>query len=101
MKICYMTGAVINAGDFLIENRSLQILKKVYNEPEICIKKRVGINYDNFIDELNSFDLILFSGGPIYYSGVYSDKQIPFVSDLSCVKSKIAVCGGGGIILSR
>lgn len=85
MRICYMTGAVKNAGDFLIERRVEELLR--YAQPNVEIKKylRANISFDKCVSELNTYDCILFGGGPYYRSGIYPT-DIPFVSNLASIK---------------
>ena len=41
MKICLMSGAVINAGDFLIENRAHALINHFIPGSEVTILNRV------------------------------------------------------------
>lgn len=93
MKLALMSGAYKNAGDFLIEHRSKKLLEKVYPEAHIDVMKR-DISYDDQIDKLNTYDAIVFGGGPGFQKNIYPDK-IPFVSDLSEIKVPCAVIGWG------
>lgn len=95
-NILYMTGAVINAGDFLIEKRMIALLTKFMPDIKITKTCRVGISYDDRLDYLNSFDAIIFAGGPIYQNTIYP-KAIPFVSrqNLERLKTPIFFLGGG------
>ena len=89
-----MSGAVINAGDFLIEKRAIQLLKHFIPEAQISILNRVKIDYSDKIDYLNSFDGIVFAGGPIYSPDIYP-KSIPFVNDLTKISPPVIFMGGG------
>lgn len=89
-----MSGAVINAGDFLIEKRAIQLLKHFIPEAQISILNRVKIDYSDKIDYLNSFDGIIFAGGPIYSPDIYP-KSIPFVNDLAKLSPPVIFMGGG------
>lgn len=93
MKIALMSGAYKNAGDFLIEYRSKGLLEKVYPEATINVLKR-DLSYDDRIDELNSYDAIVFGGGPGFQRNIYPDK-IPFVSDLDSIKVPCSIIGWG------
>lgn len=88
-----MSGAYKNAGDFLIEKRSREILQFCFPEAEIDIFKR-NISYDDKIDELNSYDAIVFGGGPGFQKNIYPDRT-PFVSNLESIKVPCAVLGWG------
>lgn len=93
MNIALMSGAYINAGDFLIEERCRNLLKTNVTNANIDILKR-NIAYDDQIDSLNEYDLIIFGGGPGFQKKLYP-KQIPFVSDLNKIKPPIAIMGWG------
>lgn len=95
-KICLMSGAVINSGDFLIEKRSLALIKHFIPDSEVTILNRVTEDYSNRIDALNTYDAIIFSGGPLYQPGLYR-KGIPFVTEerISEVRTPIFFVGGG------
>ena len=92
-NVLYMTGAVVNAGDFLIEKRAKALLKKFIPNIELTTEVRVK-TYSDRIDYLNSFDAILFPGGPLYQLGIYPN-AIPFVRDLSLIKRPVFFIGGG------
>ena len=97
-KICLMSGAVINAGDFLIEKRSLDLIKHFLKDSEVTILNRVREDYSNRVDMLNGFDAVMFCGGPIYQPGVYG-KSLPFVNarmlEENRVKPPVFFMGGG------
>ena len=86
----------MNAGDFLIEKRTLELLREFVPNSEITIANRVGVDYSERVDFLNSFDVILFAGGPIYQKDIYP-QAIPFVNQeyLCGVKTPIMFIGGG------
>lgn len=93
-NVLYMTGAVVNAGDFLIEKRTKALLNKYIPNIELTTEIRVKKDYSDRIDYLNSFDAILFPGGPIYQLDIYPN-AIPFVHDLSLINKPIFFIGGG------
>lgn len=95
-KICLMGGAVVNAGDFLLEKRSYDLIRHFIPDSEITVLNRVKEDYSNKVDHLNSFDAIIFAGGPLYRPGLYRH-QIPFVhrSLLKNVNTPIFFMGGG------
>lgn len=95
-NILYMTGAVINAGDFLIEKRMLALLERFMPDAKITKVCRVGVDYNNQLDFLNSFDAIIFAGGPIYQRSIYPN-AIPFVSreKLERLTTPLFFFGGG------
>jgi hypothetical protein len=91
-----MGGAVINAGDFLIEERTKALLRYFIPDAEITTLQRVRKDYDDSINYLNSFDAILFAGGPIYQPNIYPS-SIPFVSKIhwSKIIPPVFFIGGG------
>lgn len=89
-----MTGAVKNAGDFLIERRTVELLRAIKPGVEIEKFQRNRVCYDERISEFNSYDFILFAGGPLFQAGIYP-KQIPFVSNLEKIKIPVVFMGGG------
>lgn len=74
-----MSGAVINAGDFLIEKRTHDLIKHFIPEAEVTILNRVTDDYSERVDFLNDFDAIIFGGGPVYQPGLYP-RNLPFVN---------------------
>lgn len=93
MKIALMSGAYVNAGDFLIEHRSIELLKTFTDASKIDILKR-DISYDDEIDRLNNYDMIIFGGGPGYQENIYPDR-IPFVSRMDQITVPISIMGWG------
>ena len=95
-KLLYMSGAVVNAGDFLIEKRALALLHHLIPEASLTIACRVGKDYTDQLEYLNSFDGIIFAGGPIYQISIYPN-AIPFVSKskLGNVTKPLFFIGGG------
>lgn len=79
MKVALMSGAYINAGDFLIENRSKALIEKFVKNAEVDILKR-NIAYDDKMDMLNNYELIVFGGGPGFQRKMYPD-AMPFVQN--------------------
>lgn len=94
MKIALMSGAYVNAGDFLIEKRCKILLEKNIKDAHIDVFKR-NVSYDNRIEELNQYDLIVIGGGPGYQKNMYPD-EMPFVSNLNEVKVPVTILGWGG-----
>ena len=78
IKLCLMSGAFLNAGDFLIERRSLDLIKHFIPNSDVTVLKRVQEDYTDKIGMLNQFDAIIFAGGPIYQTKIYPN-GIPFV----------------------
>lgn len=93
MKIVLLSGAIKNAGDYLITERAKRILQYCY--PQALINTIVR-NYqlDDKLSMLNEADVIVIAGGPSYKKTLYP-KDIPLVHDLNLVKSKIFIMGAG------
>lgn len=62
MKIALLSGAFVNAGDFLIEQRSKVLLETNIPNVQVDVLKRNRC-YDDKIDMLNGYDMIVFGGG--------------------------------------
>lgn len=92
MKIAMMSGALVNAGDFLIGNRSRALFEKFIPNAEVSTFK-TNIDYNNRVDELNEHDLVVFAGGP--YSLHEYSRHVPFVSDLTRLKTPVVIMGQG------
>ena len=93
MKIALMSGAFVNAGDFLIEERCKNLFLANISGAQVDIFKR-NISYDDKVDMLNTYDLIVFGGGPGFQKNIYPDRM-PFVSDLNRISTPIAIMGWG------
>lgn len=63
MRIAQLTGAYVNAGDFLIEKRSTALLQQFLPNAQITIYSRKDI--ESRFDEIDSNDVIIFTGGPL------------------------------------
>lgn len=87
-----MGGAYGNSGDFLIEQRSTELIKTITGA-EVDILKR-NISYDDKLDVLNDYDLIVFAGGPIFQPHIYP-RRIPFVREIDRVEPPVRILGGG------
>lgn len=93
MKIGILSGAVKNAGDFLIVERSKKMLQMVYPDSEFITFNRL-INLENRIKELNSCDILVLAGGPVYLEQTYP-QAVPLVRELNNIKSPIITLGCG------
>lgn len=94
MKIALLSGAVKNAGDYLITDRCSQVLQAVYPDAEISRYIRNHPLPQEQLEEVNDADCVIIGGGPCYKRNLYPD-SIPFVSDLKLVKPKIFMMGCG------
>lgn len=93
MKFSILSGAYVNAGDFLIVDRSIKLLQHIYQDCEIKIYER-RLPLEKNIDEINQSDVLILAGGPAYMPDVYP-KIIPLVDDLDKIKVKIITLGLG------
>ena len=93
MKFSILSGAYVNAGDFLIVDRTIKLLKNIYPECTIKIYERRK-KLDNYIAEINKTDALVFAGGPAYMPSVYPD-EIPLIDDLDKITTKIITIGLG------
>ena len=90
MNIALLSGAYGNSGDSLIEQRCKALLENIYGAGSVDIFSRKAL-VDNF-DEINSHDLVVFSGGPIYQQDIGKNFNVSQVIKLT---SPIKICGGG------
>lgn len=93
MKFSVLSGAYVNAGDFLIVDRSIKILKNVYPDCEIKTYER-RLSLEKNLDEINKSDALIFAGGPAYMMDIYP-QNIPLVDDLERIKVKMFTLGLG------
>lgn len=93
MKITLLSGAYKNAGDFLIVERSEQLLRYVYPTAEI-IKFERRKSLDAELGKINNSNCLVVAGGPAYVRTVYPD-VLPLVSDLNKIKVPIFALGLG------
>lgn len=92
-KFCILSGAYVNAGDFLIVKRTKEILKYIYpNCSFIEIARNKSLT--PYLAKINEADALIIAGGPAYLPNVYPD-TIPLVDDLSQIKTKIVPVGLG------
>ena len=93
MKIGILSGANKNAGDFLIEKRSIDLIRSNYPDAQVVAFKR-WLPLDDEIERLNQCDFIVFAGGPALQPSVYPN-EIPLVDDLNAIKPPIYSLGLG------
>ena len=85
MKIAVLHGAIINAGDFLIKNRAISLLKYFYPDSEIVEYYR-NQSLEEKLPEINACDILVFAGGPGYCNGFYP-RMAPVTDDLNKIKN--------------
>lgn len=94
MKIALMSGAVKNAGDYLITERTQKLLKHFYPDAEIRVFIRNYPLNEEKIAEINAADAMVIGGGPCYKWDLYP-QSLPLVPDLSVLKPKMFLVGSG------
>ena len=92
MNIALMSGAYVNAGDFLIEHRCKMLIENILRANVDVLKRDIA--YDDSIDKLNQYDAIVFGGGPGFQRNLYPNK-VPFVDRLDDIKVPIRILGWG------
>jgi len=93
MKIALLSGAYKNAGDFLIVERTCQLLEHVITGCEIMKFER-RLPLDAELEKVNGCDAVVVAGGPMYHRAVYP-KVFPLVNDLSKILPPFLIIGGG------
>lgn len=99
MDIALLTGAYVNAGDFLIEERAEELLKYAIKDVNIHKYKRNDIY--KYINEINDMKAAVFSGGPIYLENIEKYITPPGGEKEYCIKQYEAlkvpfmIIGGG------
>lgn len=93
MKIALLHGARVNAGDFLILERSKQLLKHYY--PECMIREYYrNESLEEKLEEINLQDILIFVGGPGYMFEFYPE-NVPLVKELDKIRIPIMIIGMG------
>ena len=92
-RFSLLSGAYINAGDFLIVDRTKKLLRYVYPDCEITEYKR-DQKLDGYLEVINRTDALIIAGGPAYMMNIYPD-IIPLVDNLEDIKTKIIAIGLG------
>ena len=93
MKFSILSGAYVNAGDFLIVDRCIKLIKNVFPDCEVNVYERRK-SLENKIEELNNSDAIILAGGPAYLPNLYPE-TIPLVNNLEDITTKIIAIGLG------
>lgn len=93
MKIALLSGAYKNAGDFLIVQRSKELLKYVYPNCEIVEYERRNSLEEN-LQDINEMDCIVLAGGPAYVWNAYPE-VLPLASDLDKIQVPIFALANG------
>ncbi len=90
MRISLLSGAYGNSGDSLIEFRSRCLLEHIFEDAEIRIFSRKKIK--ECYEDINSCDIIFFSGGPLYQRDISRNFDV----DTAIAFTKpVKIIGGG------
>ncbi len=93
LKFAMMSGALKNAGDFLIVKRSEGLIRHVYPDAELHFYNRCKSIEDD-LEEINQMDAMIFCGGPAYIPQLYP-QAFPLVSDLNRIRIPMFALGLG------
>jgi hypothetical protein len=93
IKIALLSGAIKNAGDYLIIERCKNLLTSIYPNCIITQFERL-FSLENSLDDINKYDILIFGGGPGYIPNLYP-AHMPLVSDLNRIKVPMFVLGMG------
>lgn len=93
MRVALLSGAIKNAGDYLIVERSRALLQYMYADVEILNFVRNYSLYDD-LEKVNTCNVVVLAGGPNYYKALYPE-SMPLVNDLSLIKPPLFILGAG------
>lgn len=93
IAITAVTGAKKNAGDFLIVEKSLEMLRYGFNPEEVYEIRREEDVYPH-IDRINETDAIFLCGGPSYRANMYPSVY-PFLKYMDDFEPPIVPMGLG------
>ncbi len=91
MKIAYLSGAYKNAGDFLIEERSLALIRHFLKNAGITRFLRSEL--PGKCAALNEFDVVMIGGGPIFMKDISG--YLPVEELTETLKKPVMIIGGG------
>lgn len=91
LKIAYLSGAYKNAGDYLIEQRAVELLRYVYPEAELVRILRRDVA--EHIEEINRCDRALIGGGPVFQQSLRN--YMPLELYTSEIRIPTMILGGG------
>lgn len=91
IKVALLIGAYKNAGDFLIAKRAKELIESVAPSAEITVISRSKII--ERLQEINSCNVIAFSGGPIYLNDINNYLNVEDINSL--LKKPVMIIGGG------
>lgn len=90
MRLCVINFSISNGGDFLIEQRMNNLIKRTWPEAEIDFIKGIGSKFD----DSEKYDAVIGGGGPYYDDRIIKELFIPFFGD-SINKIRFHLIGSG------
>lgn len=93
LKLGMLSGALKNAGDFLIVKRSEELVRQIYPDAELSFFNRCQ-SLEGYLYEINKMDALIFCGGPMYIPNLYP-QGMPLVSDLNRIQVPLFALGLG------
>ena len=93
LKFAMMSGALKNAGDFLIVKRCEELIKYIYPNAELHFYMR-NTSLEPYLEEINQMNAMIFCGGPAYIPQLYP-QGFPLVADLDYIKIPMFALGLG------
>lgn len=93
LKFAMMSGALKNAGDFLIVRRSEGLIRHIYPNAELFFYNRCK-SIEEYMEDINRMDAMIFCGGPAYIPQLYP-QAFPLVSDLNRIRVPMFALGLG------
>lgn len=93
MQIGILSGAVDNAGDFLITKRSTDLIRHIYPNAKLEMFYR-NFPLDSGIERLNQCDFLVFCGGPAFQPEIFPG-NLQLLENLDAIKPPIYSLGLG------
>lgn len=93
MKLLFISGAYKNSGDFLILERSIKLVKSFFAQCETDIIM-ANNSLDDKLEYINTFDWIIFPGGPGYLYNYYPN-FVALTKNLDDLKCRMISFGMG------
>ncbi len=91
-RILVLSRPVINAGDYLFANKSLENLRWICEDSDIeC--SHTKLQYES--SYLNSFDRIIVAGGPFYDNRFLNKEDVPLFGVMDKIKPPISILSAG------
>ena len=93
MKLLMVFFPNPNAGDYLIKDRTIRLFRNNNSDDEIIVLD--GLVNPNAQLDYNSFDAIIFGGGPFFDDRVMENLIIPFFDKINTITVPIHIVGSG------